>query len=48
MAQNNFTIEITIIDEWDYTNEKWEYIVCVLCNVSGRLYLFEKNLNSSK
>jgi hypothetical protein len=46
MAQNNFTIEIKILDEWDIMNNKWEYICYVLCDVSGRLYLFEKNLNT--
>jgi hypothetical protein len=38
-------LKITIYDDWDIINEKWEYVNYMLVEMNNKLYLFEKNLN---
>ncbi len=37
-------IKITIIDDWDVLNSKWQYVNYMLVKIADKLYLWETNL----
>jgi len=45
MAKNNLTIKITIWDNWESMNDKFEYIYNILIEINNELNLLQINLN---
>jgi hypothetical protein len=49
MAQNKFTIELKILDEWEIdTYSSKGYLCYMLVEINNKLYLWEKYLNEEK